>query len=680
MMELKETKTDGEEYVDEEEDGDLSLHEIPSYTFTKSEEEKSKAGLNSVNEEDLRNWKREFSILWLKAQMFPPQSPVGKSVSDPQYVKKRPPHLRDTRNLWRSQILEPSSLPKVVIRRRSRSMEWNHSWDSLGYYHENSRWRDKKFKKVPKRSVRFTEDTKDNNKVEMNYQVFEEHLLSDKEEVTRGLVYERDETTQALVVASATIEKLVSRLADAGLPDYDYIRAFLNSYRSVIGPLNLLNMLIERFDFPLPDNASKEDIDYREKFSRAVKLRVINVLRKWMQSHFYDFSDDPRVFARLLKFLQEKEVEMEKWSLQLRMIIQEKHHTPFDLEMTSPIEMIEVTMKRADCGLAMRQFIFKKNYYNSCFWGHEYVSWIRQELEASEAQAEDIAVKMLEANLLFLVEDEKVKTFDQGKIYRFSNRPFAQAPTPLAPKVLPDQPSRFLDIHPLELARQLTLLIFNTFRMINCKELSKLSVVKWSPLSDSPIEVMNRQTANIVTWIASETVMTPNISQRVEVMKRFIQIAEHSSSFQNYAVVDAVVKGLGHPGVARLQKTWKALGRKYSKKYTNLGKLIHLDNMNALMSKAVQNPPSIPVIDLYMTKIVHLFEQPTVTDNGMINFKSLRALGAVFEEIETQSSVVYSFVKIPYYQEFLDREVVLFDNPTIMKFSHHCEPNVRDLE
>ena len=47
-------------------------------------------------------------------------------------------------------------------------------------------------------------------------------------------------------------------------------------------------------------------------------------MRKWLSNHFYDFLDEPRLLNRLLKFIEDHESDLEKWALQLRLIIQEK--------------------------------------------------------------------------------------------------------------------------------------------------------------------------------------------------------------------------------------------------------------------------------------------------------------------------------------------------------------------
>lgn len=64
-----------------------------------------------------------------------------------------------------------------------------------------------------------------------------------------------------------------------------------------------------------------------------MKLRVINVLKKWLQNHYYDFAEEKRVFKALSIFIEEKVARQldSRWSASLRLIIQEKVIFPFFL-------------------------------------------------------------------------------------------------------------------------------------------------------------------------------------------------------------------------------------------------------------------------------------------------------------------------------------------------------------
>ena len=51
--------------------------------------------------------------------------------------------------------------------------------------------------------------------------------------------------------------------------------------------------------------------------------------------------------------------------------------------------------------------------------------------------------------------------------------------------------------------------------------------------------------------------MTANENQRAEIIKRFIQIAKYLIKYNNFCVADSIYKGLKHPCIQRLLRTWK---------------------------------------------------------------------------------------------------------------------------
>jgi len=248
---------------------------------------------------------------------------------------------------------------------------------------ENSPERKKTTEKKKVRQVRFTDNTLDNEikKIETDLRVFDEipyverNGTEDDDEKKGLLKFEMEgnnaEGSPRKLIAAGVLEKLVSRLADQRLPDQSFIKEFFYTYRNIIAPIKLLTMLIERFDFNLPPNPTESDLEYYNHYQTVVKLRVVNVIKKWLTNHYYDFMEENRLFNKLKNFIDEKIVKHldNRWALQLRVIIQEKHPTPFPLTSDSPLEMIEVTAKRPDSGILFSTYTQKKNCLQYVFLG-----------------------------------------------------------------------------------------------------------------------------------------------------------------------------------------------------------------------------------------------------------------------------------------------------------------------
>ena len=106
------------------------------------------------------------------------------------------------------------------------------------------------------------------------------------------------------LVKAATLEKLVERVTYEGYPDVKYLTQFLLTYRSFTSAPALLDLLSERSNLPVPVDITEEEIErFHKKVQQPVRLRVLNLLKSWVNQYTHDFVDDPQFSEDFSQFL-----------------------------------------------------------------------------------------------------------------------------------------------------------------------------------------------------------------------------------------------------------------------------------------------------------------------------------------------------------------------------------------
>ena len=130
------------------------------------------------------------------------------------------------------------------------------------------------------------------------------------------------------------------------------MKTFLTTYRSFCSQNELLDMLIDRFNIPDPEFSSDSESDseigekstkmriaqdmkrFKKEYSQPVQFRVLNVLKHWVDQHFYDFEQDTDLLHKLTSFLEEiRGKAMKKWVDCISKIVQRRVSVLFDFTL-----------------------------------------------------------------------------------------------------------------------------------------------------------------------------------------------------------------------------------------------------------------------------------------------------------------------------------------------------------
>lgn len=126
--------------------------------------------------------------------------------------------------------------------------------------------------------------------------------------------------------------------------------------------------------------------------------------------------------------------------------------------------------------------------------------------------------------------------------------------------ILPKSLKRFtlLDIDPMEVARQLTLLEMDIFLKIQPVELMKQ---EWSRKNTSSLAVnvraMSAMSTKITGWVICTILQEADLKRRSFVLKYFIKVGDRCLTLNNFHTLMAIQSAFNSSTISRLKKTWE---------------------------------------------------------------------------------------------------------------------------
>ena len=398
-------------------------------------------------------------------------------------------------------------------------------------------------------------------------------------------------------ISGGSLPALVEQLTThESTPDAMFVTTFYLTFRLFATPIDFAHCLIDRFDYV----GDGQDIGV------PVRLRVYNVFKGWLESHWQGDSDSSTLGV-ILSFATGK----------LRVALP-----------AAGKRLAELTAKvnEVHAGALVPRLVSsigKTGVSNTVF-------------SAADSNAPSPIVTKSQLNAL--------KNAKNG-----------------------NSQCSILDFDPLELARQFTLIESKIFCSIQPEE---LLASEWTKKTDSKavnVRAMSTLSTDLANLVADTILHLEDPKKRAIIIKHWVKISMKCLELNNYDSLMAIICSLNSSMVLRLKRTWELVSQKTKGRLEELKTIVDVGRNYAVLRQRLQNhvAPCIPFVGIYLTDLtfVDVGNQTTrqLPSDGsregvsVINFDKHMRTAKIIGQLQS-FQVPYRLIAVPEMQDWMESQ------------------------
>ncbi|MCJ1321965.1 hypothetical protein MMC15_007310 [Xylographa vitiligo] len=401
-------------------------------------------------------------------------------------------------------------------------------------------------------------------------------------------------------ISGGTLPALIERLTtDDSTPDALFVSTFYLTFRLFATPQEFAQTLIDRFNY-VGENAHN---------ASPVRLRVFNVFKGWLESHWRMDCDRPALDLIL----------------------------PFAAETLA--NTIPSTGKR------LMDLALKVSDFNDP---------LVPRLVSSMGKTNTSVAK-------YVAPDAPMPSPIITRSQLASLRNWKKSGSHVS----------ILDFDPLELARQLTLKVSRLYCSILPEELLALEWMKKSASMAVNVRAMSTLSTDLANLVAECVLQFEDNHKRAKLIKQWVKIASRCLDLNNYDSLMAIVCSLNSTAIQRLTRTWPLVSAKTNATLEKLRAIVDISKNYTVLRQRLQNQvaPCLPFVGIYLTDLAFVdmgntstrqlpgtggkVEEPT----AVINFDKHMKTAKVISELQ-RFQIPYRFQEIPELQTWMQDQLV----------------------
>ncbi|KEF51926.1 uncharacterized protein A1O9_11915 [Exophiala aquamarina CBS 119918] len=335
-------------------------------------------------------------------------------------------------------------------------------------------------------------------------------------------------------IVGGSLNALIERLtAHDSAPDVIFISTIYLTFRLFAKPEEFAQALAYRFDY----------VGQTTSIANPVRLRVYNVMKGWMESHWRHDIDDTALPV-IVGFARESVAPVLPMACKRLLELAEKVSSASIPDVPRVISVIGKTSTSS------------ATYIDP----------------SSPLPVPIISKSQLAA----------LKTWKQG-----------------------GSPVSILDFDPLELARQITLKTSKIFCSILPEELLATEWTKRTSSLAVNVRAMSTLSTDVSNLVSDSVLQLEEPKKRAAIIKQWVKIANKCLELHNYDTLMAIVCSLDSTNLKRMRKTWEAVPPKTKTIFEDLRKVVDISRNYAVLRQRVQShlPPCLPFIGVYLTDL-----------------------------------------------------------------------------